>query len=510
MTSSTPYSSPHSGVRRNATLNAIGFTIPIVVSVVSIPLYLDQIGETRFGVMALIWILLGYFGAFDLGLGRAATIEVSKLRHEAGRARAGVVWTALSVNAVVGCLAGTALLLIGYALFERILRAPPALAEETLSALPWVAAAVPFVTLSSVLVGALEGLERFGAVNAIEVTASVIYQLAPLSVAYAYGPDLRWLVVAAAIGPMAKTILAGLACWRHVPLGRPCFARDRASTLFRYGGWITVTAVLGPVLTTVDRFVLGAVAGAHAVTRYVVPMNLVSRLSILSYSVCRSLFPRLSFIRAEHARDLSRDSFLVLTAVLTPVTVLATLAMEPFLRVWVGASIAEASAPIGVILLVGVWCNGLALIPFTLIQGQGRPDVTAKFHLLEVVPYLAVLALGVTLAGARGLAAAWSLRMAADGLLLLTASSIKWRTLVRIVPASLVVVASLVAGLTAYDDAMLRIGLGGILALLALAAAIACIPRSLMKSFRRPSPQDVRRSPIATETVKRDASPVSG
>ena len=87
---------------------------------------------------------------------------------------------------------------------------------------------------------------------------------------------------------------------------------------------------------------------------------------------------------------------------MTPPVVIAAIALEPFLQIWVGEDIASSAAPVGEILLMGMWVNSMAVIPFAFLQAQGRPDLPAKFHLLELVPYIGALILGLHLAGIQG------------------------------------------------------------------------------------------------------------
>jgi len=42
-------------------------------------------------------------------------------------------------------------------------------------------------------------------------------------------------------------------------------------------------------------------------------------------------------------------------------------------------------------LAVGVFINSLAYVPFSLLQGVGRPDLTATLHLIELPLYLGLL-----------------------------------------------------------------------------------------------------------------------
>jgi O-antigen/teichoic acid export membrane protein len=101
--------------------------------------------------------------------------------------------------------------------------------------------------------------------------------------------------------------------------------------------------------------------------------------------------------------------------------------MRPFLTAWVGSEIALRSAPVGQIILMGAWVNSLAFIPFSQLQSQSRPDVVAKFHLIELIPFVGILWLGLRVFGLVGGAAAWTLRVAVDAVLLFWAAGFRWK-----------------------------------------------------------------------------------
>ena len=71
------------------------------------------------------------------------------------------------------------------------------------------------------------------------------------------------------------------------------------------------------------------------------------------------------------------------------------------------------------ILLPGFVVNALAFIPYSIVQGCGRPDITAKFHLIEFPIHLALLVVGYRYGGLAGVAFAWSMRVTLDCALLL-------------------------------------------------------------------------------------------
>jgi O-antigen/teichoic acid export membrane protein len=218
-----------------------------------------------------------------------------------------------------------------------------------------------------------------------------------------------------------------------LPLGvGGTFQTRLVRTLFSYGGWVTISNLINPILTTMDRMVIGNVIGAQGVAFYTVPFNLVSRASWLPYSFAISLFPKLSRVSPAESARLADDAIMALAAVMTPLVVLAAAILPVFMRFWVGAGFAQRAAPVGVVLLAGLWINGLSGISFEHMQATNRPDIIAKFHAIEVVPFLAVLWIGVHYFGLVGAACAWSLRVTFDALLLMmVARQVRgWRRLV--------------------------------------------------------------------------------
>jgi len=63
--------------------------------------------------------------------------------------------------------------------------------------------------------------------------------------------------------------------------------------------------------------------------------------------------------------------------------------------------------------------NGIASVPFALLQASGRPDITAKLHLCELPLYAAAVYVLTSRLGVLGTALAWSARTSMDALLLL-------------------------------------------------------------------------------------------
>jgi O-antigen/teichoic acid export membrane protein len=86
-------------------------------------------------------------------------------------------------------------------------------------------------------------------------------------------------------------------------------------------------------------------------------------------------------------------------------------------------------APLAFILAGGAWANSLARLAFAELQARGRPDLPARTHLAELVPYAGLLYLTLTTMGIAGAAVAWSIRCVADAAILFWFSNARLRTL---------------------------------------------------------------------------------
>jgi len=208
------------------------------------------------------------------------------------------------------------------------------------------------------------------------------------------------------------------------PLSWAAFDKHQAKKLLSYGGWVSVSGVISPILTSLDQLVIGSVLNVAAVAHYAVPMNLILRSQILPSAMTRTLFPRFSHSEVGDANMLAKSSAIFLACSYAVLVGPGIFAMHSFMQLWLGSDFAVNARGVGEILLVGAWINGLAFIPGGLLQARGRPDVVAKFHVLELFPFLGILWVSAHFFGLPGIAAAWTIRVSSDAVLLFVASGI--------------------------------------------------------------------------------------
>ena len=403
--------------------NLLGSFAPLVVGVLAIPLLVREMGLVRFGVLTLVWVVIGYFGLFDLGVGRALTkIVVDKLGAGKTEDLSPMVWTSLTLMALLGALGTVILILLSPWLVHDALKIPEALRQETLLALYVMAFSLPLVTSTSGLRGVLVARQRFGTVNAIRIPMGTFSFVAPLLV-LPFSKSLVPVVAVLTAGKLIGWVAHLWACLYALPALRKDFGLQRGvlGPVLRLGSWMTVSNIVSPVMTYLDRFSIGALLSMGAVAYYTTPFEVVTRLSIVPAAVTGVLFPAFAL---SFAQDRSRTTFLLSRGIkyvflvsFPIVLMIVTLAPEG-LRLWLGDEFARHSAVVMRWLAVGVLINSMAQVPFTLISGVGRPDITAKIHLVELPLYLIVLGWAIKGYGIEGAAIAWTVRITVDAILL--------------------------------------------------------------------------------------------
>jgi O-antigen/teichoic acid export membrane protein len=375
-------------VKRNTAYNVMGLVLPIGLSLLTVPAYLKLVGNERYGVLAIAWLLLGYFGLFDLGLGRSTSYRVASLKAESPQARADTFWAALAVNVIMGGLGGLLLFAGASLFFGQIFKIDPSLRGEALYSVPLLACAVPIATLTGTLTGAMQGREKFLETNIVSLLSTALFQLLPLAVAFWVGPSLPLLLGAAILARFTAIGVLAWRCWQEFCRSTVRrFVKSEIGVLLRYGIWVNLTSLLAPLLFMIDRFAIGAVLGAAAVTIYTVPFQLAQRVQILPGALAHALFPHLSSVSPEEQRGIADMAQRTLCAIMSLPVLGAIFIIEPFLRVWVGDRIGPESGEIGRIVLVGFFINALAQLSFIRLQASGRPKLVTLATIAEIPIY---------------------------------------------------------------------------------------------------------------------------
>ena len=412
---------------RNTALNFMGRIIPLAIAVVTVPYIIRGLGVERFGILSLAWVILGYFSLFDLGLGRATTKFVAEQLGKGEIEKIPkIIWTSLIIQTVIGVVGGIILALITPLLVEKVLRIPFHLINEAIPIFYILSLSVPIVICSRNLMGVLEAGQRFDLINVIQIPSSSLSLLIP-AIGIIIGLRLPGIVLVLAITWVLSTLVYFLLCLTVFPPLRQGITIDAKlfRPLFAFGGWVTLSNVLIPILLYLDRFLIGAIVSIGAVAYYTAPYQAVSQLVIVPAVLAVTLFPAFSGLSKVNGKDLERlyaRSLKYIVLILGPIVVITVLFARDILQIWLGTDFALNSTYVFQILALGMLLNALAQMPANLLDGVGRPDIRAKVFLSYVLLYIGCLWLLVSKHGIEGAAVAWTFRAGLELFLFFEAS----------------------------------------------------------------------------------------
>jgi len=412
---------------RNTVWNLLGQALPIAVGILAIPFLIRGLNVDRFGLLSLVWIVIGYFGLLDLGIGRALTkLLADKLGADEEEQLPPLVWTSLLLMFLLGVLGSIIALVFSPWLVHHELKVPPSLQAEALTSFLVLAASIPVVTVTSGLRGIMEAQQRFRVLNLIRIPTSIFFFAGPLLV-LPFSHSLVVVVSVLVAIRLVGCILHLVFCLHYMPVLRHNFTLDRCVILplAKFGGWITVSNIVGPAILYSDRFIIGTLLSVSAVAYYTIPFDMMSRLLIVPAATSGVLFPAFALSTASNegrTRLLLDRGIKCIVFITFPIALIIVTFAPEILQVWLGNTFAQNGGLVLRWLAVGIFVNCLSVIPFTLLQGIGYPDIAGKMLLIDLpISVVAVWAV-TTHFGITGAAIVWTVRATLETVILFALS----------------------------------------------------------------------------------------
>jgi O-antigen/teichoic acid export membrane protein len=391
-----------------------------------VPPLIARLGNERFGLLALAWGLIGYAGALDLGIGRALTQWVARLRGEGDLSTVGpILMTANRITLIAGLVGAGLIATAALSGLGSWVKADTILPSEIQYAMLLLAIALPAQAMSSTYRGVNEAFLNFKGVSLLRVGLGVVGFGGPYLVSF-FTIDLAWLAATLVLSRLIALAVyrwLALSCLKanHVALLQAHDVSTIAKRLFAFGGWVALSNVVSPVLMQADRFMIGVVISAAAVTYYVLPYEVVVQSLILVSAISTVIFPTLSQLLIEKSNDWQayfRRWLYIVAAIMLVVCVALAVLLPTVLKLWLKTELQPESILIGQILCLGVFANSIGSMYFALLHAKGRADVTAKLHVLELPLFLIALFYMLHTFGIAGAAWAWVGRMVFDAIAL--------------------------------------------------------------------------------------------
>jgi O-antigen/teichoic acid export membrane protein len=399
----------------------------LAVGLFTSPYIVHTLGVNLYGILVLIGITTNYFGAVELGLGQATIkflADTSARKDWAEFTR--VFWTSSLSYLTLGAI-GAAGIVACTPILLRLLKIPVDVRPMTTQAFTVSAVALIVSFQVGLTSSVVRALEKFEWLSRIGVSIGVAQGLLTVVLLY-----FRYSLVGIMIGSVVLQCVAlsaySLLVRAMVPdLGAPTWNQKTFRKLVGFGAYVSISQVVGPVLVHIEKFILGSLVAISVVTYYTIPYNLISALSLFPASIAVVTFPAFTRLYSEGNSASARELYIRATKFvfcsIVPIAIIAGVFARQILTLWMGKEIGREGARVLQILAFALVVSAIASLPYQFLQAIHRPDLTAKFHILELVLHIPLCFGLIGAFGLTGAAVAWAVRVTLDLLLLIRSTA---------------------------------------------------------------------------------------
>ncbi len=373
-------------VARNMGWSLVGFGVPLLTMVATIPIYINRLGAVGFGVWSTANAVAGLFAVFNLDLGTATTKFVAEYSAHDNRGKVSAVVSAtLLIYCGLGAAGSLALWGFGPQLAQMLMGpARDASAEAGIVFKVVACGFLPSFSLPAIL-GVFNGQQQYqwsqgiglartvllaGIGTAVLLTGAGVATFAATQVA------VTWLVWGASFGLAVRKLGAPLsleAGVRHVRL------------VLAFGMKSSVVAIANTLIGAADRLVVARFAGPEMVAYYSIAQTAGAKVHAICAAAAQSLMPFFSS-RAAAAQErpgIASDSAALgvawLGSIMMAVCIGAVLiAAAPWLlHVWVSE---EARTQAGTLLRIhatSATLSAMGIVPYYYLMARGQPGRVA-------------------------------------------------------------------------------------------------------------------------------------
>ena len=379
----------------NSAWNYAGAIATIVVTLVTVPLYLRALGLEQYGVLAVLTAILVPFGVLNTGVTQAAVKYVASFcaEQDAISAKQCIV-ASLYINVGMGLVGAVACVSLAPAFLGLGFQVSNDLRPDAEHALRLMGGQWLVALVAGNFRGVLEGLRDQRAVFVGDLFTTVLTALLCSCAALLSG-KLSWFVG----GQLTATVLAAVYWWCRVRsvMGKLPFRwsaiRHKMPLVYGYSSWQGLNALVAVLANVGDRYFIGIVMSAATLGAYNVVLRIQSVARTLFYSVNQALFPAASAATtvAGEAERLVVSATWHVAFLAGSALALVAICGPAFISLWVGPEVSDATGLALRLLIVTLLFEIPSATGSSYLNALSRTRLTALNNIATTVLTLALM-----------------------------------------------------------------------------------------------------------------------
>jgi len=315
------------------------------------PFIVHHLGNSVYGLWAIVGSVVCYLGLLDLGVRSAVTRYTARYLAAGDLPAANrLTSSAVALFAVSGLIA-LALAVVVAAVLPHVIQLPPDQAAAARAALLIGGVTVGLSLLAGVFGGTIVGMQQFTKINLVDVTLEAARGLATWIVVGRGGGilGLALIQLGVSIIRLALYVVLSRRLLPGLRISIDAVERGTIKTILSFSSCAILVQVSGMVILFSDSIVIGMILPVSAVTFFMIGANLTEYGRTVLSGISQTLTPLVSATTVHHpekAAGLLRRSVRLGTLTVLPILVTFLVRGSTFIGLWMGPAYSELSGSI--------------------------------------------------------------------------------------------------------------------------------------------------------------------
>ncbi|MGD1843871.1 MAG: lipopolysaccharide biosynthesis protein [Salibacteraceae bacterium] len=375
-----------SGHARNSLWSVVEVVVYPASLLLATPFFLDQLGESEYGIWILANSIIASIGVLNIGLGDATIKFVSKYRAQNQPAKIKLV---VQTNYTI--YLGLALLVIsaGFLVAWLVPLLPWLSEKEGLTT--WVSLLIPigattlgFRFLEQIFLSIFRGYERFDRAARFAIFSKMAVLMAQVAVV-SFGGGLLRIFAATAIVSFVALLAEAFMIGRIFSFSwlKPGFHRDTFREVFGFGVWSWVQSVFVLIAAQIDKPLVAYLGGTVTLAYYALGYMVYTQLHTVLAAGSSWLFPYISGQLEKNAdiRSLYQRARGTLISVSLGVLLVLFLLSDWVFTLWLGEPRYAKAAPFLLGFIAYEALIAQTIVPYFFLNGAGKARLNAYFEI---------------------------------------------------------------------------------------------------------------------------------
>ncbi|MEG8988153.1 oligosaccharide flippase family protein [Ignavibacteria bacterium 4148-Me] len=383
---------------RNSFYNTISWVINIVLGIITVPLFLDKLGNELYGVYILIIGLVGYYSLVDMGLGQAIIKYVAEYN---AKDEIESIFYSIASSFIFNIITGAFSSIIIFILSEHIvnlLNISLIYRTESLLSIKIISIGFLFSLLSSNFASIFQGLQNYKITSMVNTLINILIYIIAILGLYSGKGLLFVITIYTALNIVSffiyftiftyyypKWLINFKIKWKYI------------KNLFSFSVYFFLSKILNIVNGYVIQFIISTLLSPVAVTYYAVPRKFTNSASAFLGNLVSALVPKVSELNSKKDIVNLIDKYWITNKTISlisfPIFFALIVFSKDILKLWVGEELANKTYIILIVLSLQTYIGVLTIVPNNYLLGLGRTKVQSIFSIITLLFTLSIVPL---------------------------------------------------------------------------------------------------------------------